>query len=164
MQYPLNLGFSGGKDSVVILDLAERSGIKYNAIYANTTVDPPGTISFIKKNYPQVQIMHPEKSFFRLIEEKGFPSRLRRFCCEKLKELGIFEKWQANTDAHTAGMYGRYRFEKDYVESRKRRRRNTFLDAYAYLSDAIESSFIFVKAPEGPSYWREIVDQLREEI
>ncbi len=83
---PLNLGFSGGKDSVVILDLAERSGIKYNAIYANTTVDPPGTISFIKKNYPQVQIMHPEKSFFYLIEEKGFPSRLRRFCCEVLKE------------------------------------------------------------------------------
>lgn len=46
---PLNLGFSGGKDSVVILDLAERAGIKYDAIYANTTVDPPGTISFIKK-------------------------------------------------------------------------------------------------------------------
>ena len=83
---PLNLGFSGGKDSVVILDLAERAGIKYNAIYANTTVDPPGTISFIKKNYSQVQIMHPEKSFFKLIEEKGFPSRLRRFCCEVLKE------------------------------------------------------------------------------
>ena len=82
----LSLGFSGGKDSVVILDLAERAGVKYNAIYANTTVDPPGTINFIKKNYPQVQIMHPEISFFKLIEEKGFPSRLRRFCCNKLKE------------------------------------------------------------------------------
>lgn len=82
----LNLGFSGGKDSVVILDLAERAGIKYNAIYANTTVDPPGTISFIKKNYPQVRIIHPEKSFFQLVEEKGLPSRLRRFCCEILKE------------------------------------------------------------------------------
>lgn len=73
--HPLNLGFSGGKDSVVILDLAERAGIKYNAIYANTTVDPSGTISFIKKNYSQVQIMHPEKSFFKLVEEKGFPYR-----------------------------------------------------------------------------------------
>lgn len=30
---PMCLGFSGGKDSVVIFDLAERSGIKYNADY-----------------------------------------------------------------------------------------------------------------------------------
>ena len=82
----LSLGFSGGKDSVVILDLAERAGIKYNAIYANTTVDPPGTISFIKRHYPQVRIIHPEKSFFQLVEEKGLPSRPRRFCCERLKE------------------------------------------------------------------------------
>lgn len=78
---PYNLGFSGGKDSVVILDLAERSGVGFKATYANTTVDPPGTISFIKKNYPQVVIRHPEKSFFQLVSEKGLPSRLRRFCC-----------------------------------------------------------------------------------
>lgn len=83
---PMCLGFSGGKDSVVILDLAERAGIKYKATYANTTVDPPGTISFIKKHYPKVQIIHPEKSFFQLIENKGLPGRMRRFCCEKLKE------------------------------------------------------------------------------
>lgn len=76
---PMCLGFSGGKDSVVILDLAERSGIKYNASYANTTVDPPGTISFIKKNYSQVQILHPKKSFFQLVESKGLPGRMRRF-------------------------------------------------------------------------------------
>ena len=83
---PYSLGFSGGKDSVVILDLAERAGVRFTATYANTTVDPPGTISFIKTNYPQVVIRHPEKSFFQLVSEKGFPSRMRRFCCEKLKE------------------------------------------------------------------------------
>lgn len=83
---------------------------------------------------------------------------------EKMKELGIFEKWRDNTDARTEGAYRHYDFPKDYVESRKRRRRIAFLDGYAYLSDMIESSFIFVKAPEGLSYWLEIVDQLREEI
>lgn len=83
---------------------------------------------------------------------------------KKMQELGIFEKWQANADAHTAGMYGRYRFEKDYVESRKRQRRNKFLDAYAYLSDAIESSFVFSRSPEGFNYWDRIVGQLRKEI
>lgn len=39
---PLSLGFSGGKDSVVILDLAERAGIKYNAIYAKYHNGPTG--------------------------------------------------------------------------------------------------------------------------
>lgn len=83
---PYCLGFSAGKDSVVILDIAERSGVKFIANYANTTVDPPGTIQFIKKNYPQVNILHPETNFFKLIETKGLPGRMRRFCCEKLKE------------------------------------------------------------------------------
>lgn len=81
-----------------------------------------------------------------------------------MQELGIFEKWQANTDALTAELYSCYDFTERYIESQKRRRRILFLDEYAYLSDVIESSFIFVKAPEGPSYWYEIVDQLREEI
>lgn len=35
---PMCLGFSAGKDSVVILNLAERSGIKYNASYAKEVI------------------------------------------------------------------------------------------------------------------------------
>jgi len=83
---PYNLGFSGGKDSVVILDLAKKAGVQFNAIYAVTTVDAPGTIDFIKKNYPEVKILHPDITFFQLVAKKGFPSRTRRFCCEFLKE------------------------------------------------------------------------------
>ena len=82
----------------------------------------------------------------------------------KMQELGIFEKWKVNTDARTRELYSRYDFTEYYIKSRQKRRRTSFLDAYAYLSDMIESSFIFVKAPEGPSYWCEIVGQLREEI
>lgn len=115
---PFNLGFSGGKDSVVILDLAERSGVEYNAIYANTTMDPPGTISFIKKNYPQVKIIHPEKSFFKLIEEKGFPSRLRRFCCELLKErYGIGKRSIEGMRADES--HNRKKYEPEQCDTRK---------------------------------------------
>ena len=83
---------------------------------------------------------------------------------EKMKELGIFEKWQDNTDARTREMYSRYDFTENHIKYQQKRRRIRFLDTYAYLSDVIESSFVFVKAPEGPSYWYEIVDQLRKEI
>lgn len=38
----VEVSYSGGKDSDVILELAKMSGVKYRAIYKNTTIDPPG--------------------------------------------------------------------------------------------------------------------------
>lgn len=50
--------FSGGKDSEVILELAKMAGINYRAIYKNTTIDPPHTIAHCKSK--GVEIMHPK--------------------------------------------------------------------------------------------------------
>lgn len=83
----IELAYSGGKDSDVILELAKMAGIPFTAIYRNTTIDPPGTIKHCKEN--NVQIMQPKKTFFQIIEEKGFPSRFMRFCCSELKEYKI---------------------------------------------------------------------------
>ena len=81
--------YSGGKDSDVILELVKMSGVKYRAIYKNTTIDPPGTITHCKSN--GVEIMKPKIKFFELIEKKGFPTRRARFCCESLKEYKIMD-------------------------------------------------------------------------
>lgn len=45
----VEIAYSGGKDSDVILQLAKEAGIKYRAIYKNTTIDPPGTIKHAKE-------------------------------------------------------------------------------------------------------------------
>lgn len=87
---PIELSYSGGKDSDVILELAKMSGIPFEAIYKNTTIDPPGTIAHCKEN--GVKIIHPAKSFLRLVEEKGMPSRFQRFCCSYLKEYKIHSR------------------------------------------------------------------------
>ncbi len=80
------LAFSGGKDSIVLLDLTKKSGVKFNAFYNNTTIDPPGHIKFIKDNYPEVKIIQPPKSFYQIVIEQGLPTRNKPLCCRCLKE------------------------------------------------------------------------------
>lgn len=85
------LGFSGGKDSVVIYHLAKMAEVKFTAHFAVTTVDPYDLIRFIKNNFPDVKFEKPLKTMRELIVQKQMlPSRFRRFCCAPLKEhLGI---------------------------------------------------------------------------
>lgn len=85
----VELSYSGGKDSDVILALAKMAGINYRAIYKNTTIDPPGTVVHCKEN--GVEIVKPKKTFFELIQNSGFPTRRARFCCDELKEYKILD-------------------------------------------------------------------------
>lgn len=85
----IEVSYSGGKDSDVILELARMAGIPYRAIYKNTTIDPPGTIKHCREN--GVEVLQPKMSFFKLVEKKGMPTRRARFCCEKLKEYKVLD-------------------------------------------------------------------------
>ena len=88
---PLEIAYSGGKDSDVILQLAKEAGINFRAIYRNTTIDPPGTIKHAQEN--GCEILQPRRYTFRqLIIKKGLPSRFRRFCCQELKEYKVLDK------------------------------------------------------------------------
>lgn len=86
----IEVAYSGGKDSDVILQLAKEAGIRYRAIYRNTTIDPPGTIAHVQSM--GVEIRRPQESFFQLVAKKGFPNRFSRFCCEVLKEYKVLDK------------------------------------------------------------------------
>lgn len=86
----IEISYSGGKDSDVILELAKMAGIKYRAIYKNTTIDPPGTIRHCKEK--GVEILKPKESFFALVRRKGAPTRRARFCCEVLKEYKVLDR------------------------------------------------------------------------
>lgn len=86
----IEVSYSGGKDSDVILELAKMSGIPYRAIYKNTTIDPPGTIAHCKSK--GVEIFAPKIKFFDLVKKKGVPTMRARFCCEYLKEYKVLDK------------------------------------------------------------------------
>lgn len=80
------IGFSGGKDSQVVLELCKMAGVKFRAVYSPTTNDPADNVRFIKQHYPSVIFDKPKKSFLQLVREKGLPTRKFRFCCAILKE------------------------------------------------------------------------------
>lgn len=86
------LAFSGGKDSCVIKALADMAGIKYDAHYNVTSVDPPELVQFIKEKHPDVSRDIPRDRdgkqihMWNLIKKRGLPLRNRRFCCAELKE------------------------------------------------------------------------------
>lgn len=86
----IEVAYSGGKDSDVILQLTKEAGIKYRAIYKNTTIDPPGTIKHVKDM--GVEVLQPKYTFAQLIAKKGMPNRCRRFCCDVLKEYKVLDK------------------------------------------------------------------------
>ena len=83
------LAFSGGKDSQTIYHLAQMAGVKFDAHYNLTTVDPPELVYFIRENYPDVEVHRPDKTMWQLIVENGIPpTQLVRYCCRELKERG----------------------------------------------------------------------------
>lgn len=87
---PVEVAYSGGKDSDVCLELVKMSGIPYRAIYKNTTIDPPGTLKHVKDM--GAEVIQPRKTFFQLMSERGIPSRFSRFCCAELKEYRVLDK------------------------------------------------------------------------
>lgn len=83
------LCFSGGKDSVVIYDLAAKAGVKFDAHHNITSVEPPELMKFVRDNYPNVISEHPPLSMYKLIlKKKILPLRNARYCCVELKERG----------------------------------------------------------------------------
>lgn len=81
------VAFSGGKDSVALLDLVRKAGVQHRAQYNYTTVDPPELTTFIRQKYPTVDWSRPKETMWSLIVKKRFPpTRKVRYCCEHLKE------------------------------------------------------------------------------
>lgn len=89
------LAFSGGKDSQCIYHLCKMAGVKFDAHYRVTSVDPPELVQFIKTQYPDVAREIPRgkdgkaKTMWTLIASNGMPpTRMFRYCCKELKESG----------------------------------------------------------------------------
>lgn len=119
-------GFSGGKDSVLLKFLIERAGVKCQYVHNDTTIDPPGTLEFVRRQ--SVTIVRPDVTFFSLMRKKGVPTMWRRFCCSELKERYI-------------GDYVFFGIRRE--ESAKRRARYTDFEACRIYRGGLRAQQIF---------------------
>lgn len=162
----IEVAYSGGKDSDVILQLVKEAGIRYRAIYKNTTIDPPGTIAHVKRM--GVEIRRPKNTFFQIIAKKGFPNRFNRFCCSELKEQKILDKsiigvrkeesakrnklYNEPTACH---WYGK-KTEENHVEHIYPILDWTREDILAYIEDARYNSPLSIMKVGGKSIYRSV--------
>ena len=122
---PLLLTYSGGKDSAVLLDLAEKSGIPFEVLHSHTTVDAPETVYHVRKEFHRLEnkgikcnIQYPvykgkRTSMWDLIPQKSMPpTRVARYCCEILKENGgngrfiaTGVRWAESTKRKSRGIF-----------------------------------------------------------
>lgn len=99
---PLVITYSGGKDSDVMLHLAEKSDIPFEALHSLTTADAPETVRHVYDTFHRLEEkgvkcdvdkhVQPDGSrvtMWNLIPRKLMPpTRLVRYCCAVLKEGG----------------------------------------------------------------------------
>lgn len=84
--------FSGGKDSLVVMDLARKAGIK-KSVYIKSPLEFKQTIKYVEK-FPDVDIIGFNKDFFELCQKLCIPSRRMKWCCTvyKLTPIAIYNR------------------------------------------------------------------------
>ena len=81
------LAFSGGKDSQCLYHIAQLAGVRFQAHMNLTSVDPPEVIRFVKTQYPDVQLIKPQRSIYQTaVARQILPTMNVRWCCQEYKE------------------------------------------------------------------------------
>jgi phosphoadenosine phosphosulfate reductase len=101
---PVYVSFSGGKDSLVVLDLA-RASLKQRelrAFFLNTGIEFPETVDFVKsycrENKIQLEETNSGNAFWEQVEKFGPPAKDFRWCCKvcKLASAGDLDTGKEN--------------------------------------------------------------------
>ena len=95
------IAFSGGKDSIVVMDIVRFVDPNIACVFENTTNEYPETLDFVK-TISNVITIHPKKTFMECIDEYGMPQQKIKskshgsYCCIWLKEKPAAEFYKTN--------------------------------------------------------------------
>ncbi len=101
---PVYVSFSGGKDSLVVLDLA-KAALKqreFKAFFLNTGIEFPETVDFARTFCREMKVpleeMNSGSAFWEQVDKFGPPAKDFRWCCKvcKLASAGDLETEKGN--------------------------------------------------------------------
>ncbi len=89
---PVNISFSGGKDSLAALGLCLKARPNVEVLFINTQLEFPETVDYVRKfcsdhNLKLHEIKENKNDFFEQIHNFGPPAKDFRWCC-KTNKLG----------------------------------------------------------------------------
>ena len=164
----LFMGFSGGKDSVVLTHIASLTGFKLNVFHIDTGIEPFGngefTAEFLSK-YPNVHMIKVDSGdmFWRAMEKLGPPSIDFLWCRDLLKGYAMVREMPnelktVNTEIEIDGARQREDLQRvnsfaRVLKQRTEQRTVTKIRPIFYLTDMDIWMYTHAKnLPTNPSY------------
>ncbi len=88
-ELPVTVSFSGGKDSLVVLNLTRKAVRQFEAFFVDTGLEFPETTKFVEdyaaKNQIKIHIEHAGHAFEENFPAFGPPAKDFRWCCKVCK-------------------------------------------------------------------------------
>lgn len=171
-QKPLNVCYSGGKDSQVLLDVALKAGIDFTVSHNLTTVDAPETIRTIRETFAYLDsrgieavISHPPLNMWQLIvKHKTPPTRIMRYCCKELKERSSVGRFIATGVRKGESVRRRSRDVVDVLADKKEEREG-FGDEVFLSNDNTENRRMLERCnPKGAMCVNPLIDWTDREV
>ncbi|MFW9924377.1 MAG: phosphoadenosine phosphosulfate reductase family protein, partial [Candidatus Thorarchaeota archaeon] len=118
-ELPLSVSFSGGKDSLVCLQLARKTPeTTFKVLFVNTSLEFPETIHYIDEVIQQFNLGSqlcrldiPKEKFWTSVEKYGPPGKDYRYCCKILKIGPVNELIQNCVGTKTLSLVGQRAYE-----------------------------------------------------
>ena len=112
---PVNVAFSGGKDSLVILELVKGVTNKSETIFIDTGLEFPETVAYVgmmqKKAKKKIRCVRSTKDLLTEAEVFGPPAKDYRWCCKTHKLAPVAEYIGLNYPDGCLTFEGKRRYE-----------------------------------------------------
>ena len=164
------VAYSGGKDSLVTLDLVAKSDVPYDIIFADTGLEYPETlenVDLISKNYNRRILTDQNQSweFWERFEQFGPPTRNSRWCCKssKLAPVNNILENQYPENEKILTYLGKRRFESYGRSQEPRLSQNPWIpkqiSAYPINNWNAFEVFLYIKANNLSDYLNPLYNQ-----